>query len=154
MDSSFVTFLQIVADVDERGSLEGVTKVANLGVSCNQTSKPIVCHAGCWNQVSLATEFKACFAKDSNLLDDVPWLCLWIRARENVAIVQEYNFDAFHNALVDTERESSANVYVDVVTMLNTCRVVSQVASLSLPISLIVWRNDSDVLPKICETDR
>ena len=153
MDSSFISFLQIVANVKKTGSVEGIAKVTNLVVSCHEASKPIVCDTNGWNQTPLAAVFKACFAKDGELLDDVGWLGIWVGTREEVPIVQEYNFDSFHRALVNTERESTANADVQVVDVMDACRVLGQVASLSLPISLVVWGNDNHLLPQLDETD-
>jgi len=42
MDSSLICLLEIVANVEESGSFESITEVADLGIACDETSKPIV----------------------------------------------------------------------------------------------------------------
>jgi len=41
-DSALVGFLEVMADMEETGSLECVTKVANLRVRSGQTCEPII----------------------------------------------------------------------------------------------------------------
>jgi hypothetical protein len=42
MDSSLIGLLKIVANMQECGSLESITEVSNLGISCDEACKPIV----------------------------------------------------------------------------------------------------------------
>lgn len=87
MDSTLVGFLQVVADMQEAGSAEGVSEVAHFGISGHKTCEPIVRHANGWNTLSLAAIFKDSFSEDRNLMDNVAWLSIWIWTWEDVSVV-------------------------------------------------------------------
>lgn len=44
-ESSFISWLQVVSNVEESGSIESRTKSSNLCISWDQTSEPIVSNA-------------------------------------------------------------------------------------------------------------
>jgi hypothetical protein len=152
-DSSLVSLLQIVADVKEASSLKGITEVTNLCIGSSKTSEPIVGYTDGWNRLSLAAIFKHCFAEHSNLLNDVSWLSIWIRAWEDISVVKEHNFDSFNYTLMNSKSESFSNTDVDVVNIFDASWILSQVSSLPLSVSLVVWRNNDDLLSKVCETN-
>ena len=152
-DSSLISLLQIVADVKEASSLKGITEVTNLCIGSSKTSEPIVGYAYSWNDLSLAAILKHCFAEHSNLLNDISWLSIWIRAWEYIFVVKEHNFDSFYHTFMNSESESVSNAYVYIVNPFDISWILIQVSSLSLSVSLVVWRNNDDFLPKVCETD-
>jgi len=76
-----------MADVKESGSSEGITEVANLSVSCYHTGEPIIRNANRRNYRVLAAILEASFREHSDLLNDVIWLSIGVRAREDVSVV-------------------------------------------------------------------
>ena len=100
MYSTFIALLQVVANMDEGRASEGITEMANFGVSRYQSCEPIICDADRGDHLSLATIFKACLAKDSNLMHGEIRLGVGIRGRIEVRVVQEDNFHTFDSALM------------------------------------------------------
>jgi hypothetical protein len=143
-----------MADVKEACSLESIAEMSNLGIPGSEASKPIVGDANGWDDLSLAAVFKHSFSEDGNLLDDVSWLSVWIWAWENISVVKENYLDSFDHTLMDAEGESSADAHMNVINVMNSRWIISQVASLSLSIPLVVWRDDNDILSKVGQTDR
>lgn len=86
-DSALVGFLEVVADMEEAGSTEGVAEVTYFGVSSHKTCEPIVGHANGWNILSLAAIFEDSFTEDSDLMDNIAWLSIWIWAWEDISVV-------------------------------------------------------------------
>ena len=86
-DSALVGFLEVVADMEEAGSAKGVAEVTYFGVSGNESREPIVGHANGWNTLSLAAIFEDSFTEDSDLMDNVAWLSIWIWAWEDISVV-------------------------------------------------------------------
>ena len=68
-DSSLIGLLQVMADVEEAGSLEGVSKVADLGIGGGEAGEPIVGRTDGRDFLSLAAVLKDCFAENSDLLN-------------------------------------------------------------------------------------
>ena len=148
-DSALVGLLQVVANVKEGATSESVSEVANLCVSGDHTSEPVIGHADGWDDRILAAVLETGFAEDSDLLNDVIWLSIWVRAWENVSVVKEDDSDAFDHTLVNSEGAASANVYVNVVFVMNTCWILSEVTCLSFSVSFVVWRDNNDLLAKV-----
>lgn len=84
VNSSLVSLLQVVTNVQESRSSEGVTKVANFGIGSNGTSEPVVGDAHCWNALSLAHVFEAGLAEDGDLMHNEIWLSVWVWAWEKI----------------------------------------------------------------------
>ena len=152
-DSALVGFLKVMADVKEAGSAEGVSKVTHFSVSGNQTGEPIVGHANGWNILSLAAIFKDSLAEDSDLMDNITWLSIWVWAWEDVSVMKEYYLHTFDHSLVNTKSHSSTNVNMDIVDIFDASWILSEVSSLAFSISLIVWRNNDDLLTKVSKTN-
>ena len=138
MDSSLIGLLQVMADVKEAGSLECISKVTDFSVGSSETSEPIVGHTNGGNVLSLAAVLKDSFTEHSNLLNDVSWLSIWVWAWENVSVVKENNFDSFNNSLMDSKRDSSTDINMNVVNVFNARWIISKIASLSLSVPLVV----------------
>jgi len=119
-DSTFVSFLKIMADVKESGSSEGITEVANLSVSCYHTGEPIIRNANRRNDRVLAAILEASFREHSDLLNDVIWLSIGVRAREDVSVVQENNSDTFDHTLMDSEGTTTGDIDVDIVFVMDS----------------------------------
>ena len=62
----------------EGSTLEGVSEMSDFGVTRDQSCEPIVGDHHAWNKLALATELKACFAENRDLIDDIPWGSIWI----------------------------------------------------------------------------
>jgi len=101
-NSAFVGFLKVVADMEEAGSAEGVPEVTYFGVSSDEPCKPVIGHANGWNILSLAAIFKDSFTEDSDLMDNIAWLSIWIWTWEDIPVVKEYYLNTFYHSLVDS----------------------------------------------------
>ena len=152
-DSALVGLLQVMTDMEEACALESITEMTNLGICCSESSEPIVGDTNSWDLLSLAAVLKNSFAEDSNLLDDVTWLSIWIWAWEDIAIVQEDNSYSFDHSLVNSKSESATDSDMDVVFVMDTCWILGQVTGLSLSVSLVVWRDHNDLLAKVGKTN-
>ena len=86
-DSAFVGFLEVVVDMEEAGSAEGVSEVTHFGVSGDESCEPIVGHTNGWNILSLAAIFEDSFTENSDLVDNIAWLSIWIWAWEDISVV-------------------------------------------------------------------
>lgn len=139
MDSSLISLLEVVADVQERGASEGIAKVTNLGISWNEASEPIIGNTDCWNFLSLATILKACLAEDCNLVYCKVWLRIWVRARVEVRVVQEYDLHTLDSTLVDSDGASASDVNVHVVDVPDASGISLEVTSMALSVPLVVW---------------
>jgi len=53
------------------------SKSSNLCISCNKSSKPIICYANWWRKLSYTTIFKTSFTENSNL--SCCQICICIR---------------------------------------------------------------------------
>lgn len=154
VDSSLVGLLEVMADMQEGGSLECVTEVTDLGVASDEASKPIVGHAHGWDTLPLAAVLEAGLAKDGNLMRHKLWRGIWVRGGEDVGVVEEHDSNTFNISLVNSEGCPSTDINSDVVLVVNAGGILSEVACLALPVSLIVWGDDDDLLAEVCETDR
>lgn len=153
-NSTLVGLLEVMADVEEASSAEGITEVTDLGISGNKSCEPIVGNADGWNTLSLAAIFKHSFTEYSNLLHNVPWLSIWIWAWENITIVKEYNLHTFDHSFMDSKSETSANANMDVVNVSDASWVLCKVTCLALSVSLVVGGDNNDFLAEVGETNR
>lgn len=85
----------------------------------------------------------------------MPGTVALIRSREYLAVVEEDDADSSLVALVDTELDLLIlDGDADVARASDARRVAGQVASLSLSVSLVVRRDDGDLLPQLDEACR
>jgi hypothetical protein len=103
--------------------------------------------------LSLAAVLEHRLSEYSDLLHNIAWLSIWVRAREHISVVEEDHSDSFNHALMHSKGEATTYANMDVVDIFDTGWILCQVSSLSLSIPLIVWRNDDDLLAKVCESD-
>lgn len=139
--------------MQEAGTLESVSKVTDLGITGDKTCEPIVGDANGWDDLSLAAVLEASLTEDGNLLDDIGWLSIWIRRWEDISVVEEDDGNTLNFTFVDTESASTSDVDMNVIFVVDSSWVLSQVTGLTLSISLVVWGDDVDLLAKISETD-
>lgn len=94
--------------------------MANLSVSCYHTGEPIIRNANRRNDRVLAAILEASFREHSDLLNDVIWLSIGVRAREDVSVVQENNSDTFDHTLMDSEGTTTGDIDVDIVFVMDS----------------------------------
>lgn len=150
VNSSLVTLLQVVANVQESRSSECVTKMTDFGIGCYRSGEPIIGDTNGRNTLSLAHELEAGLAKDRDLVNNEIWLSIWIWTGEKIRVVKEDNLDTLDETFMDTELGSTSDVYKDVVDVINA--ILMKVASLSLSVPFIIWRDDNYFLSKIGKT--
>lgn len=151
MDSSLISLLQIVANVQESRSSECVTEVTNLGICSNTSCKPIICNTDCWYFLPFAAILEAGLTKDGDLVYSKIGLSIWIWAWVEIRIVQEYYLDTFDHTFMYTKCAPTSNININVVNVVNT--IYMKVVSMTFSVPLIVWRNDNNFLSKIGETN-
>ena len=79
--STFISLLQIVADVQERSCVEGLSKVARFSIGRNEACKPVISYAHRWYHGAFAAILEASFAEDCehpNLLVSLK-IRIWFR---------------------------------------------------------------------------
>lgn len=128
--------------------------MTDFSVGWHQSSEPIVGHTDGRNALPLAAVFKASLGEDSDLLNCEVWLHVWVWRREEISVVQEDLLHAFDSTFVDSEGGSTCNVDGEVVNVFDSCWISGQIACLSLPVSLVVWGDDNNLLSKVGESDR
>lgn len=138
VNSSLVSFVEIVADMDEGGALEGIAIMTYFSISSSEASEPIIGDSDARNALPRAAVLQTALAEHSELLDREGWLGIRVRRWEDVSVVQEYDFDAVDNALVNTQYSTTVDVDGDVVLVVDAGWVLGKIASLSLPVSFVV----------------
>jgi len=138
VNSALVSFVEIVADMNEAGALEGIAIVANFSIGSGEAREPIVGDSDARNALPLAAVLEAALAKYSELLNCEGWLSIWIRRWEDVSIVQEYDSDAIDDAFVNAQGSTTVDVNCDVVLIVDAGWVFGEIASLPLPVSFVV----------------
>lgn len=151
MDSSLISLLQIVANVQESRSSECVAEVTNLGICSNTSSEPIIRNTDCWYFLPFAAILEYGFAKYSDLVYSKIGLSIWVWHWVEIRIVQEDYLDTFDHTFMYTKCASTTNININVVNVVNS--ILLKVAGLAFSVPLIVRRNDDNFLSKIGETN-
>lgn len=94
VNSTFVVFHQVVANVHEGGIVKSVPESAHLRVTGHEACEPIVRHTNGRKFLTLAAVLEASLAEDSDLAGG--HLCVRIRVgnREDLRLMEEHNSDA------------------------------------------------------------
>jgi hypothetical protein len=153
MNSSFVSLLQIMADMKELGLSEVVAEVTVLDVACHQPCEPIIGDANRGLDLLLAAVLEASFVEDGQLEDNVASPVALVRCREDLSIVQEDDSHASFPTLVDCNLHLLVlHLNSEVAHKSYTSWVVSKVPRLPFAVSLVVRRDDCDLLAEFDET--
>ena len=142
--STFVAFLQVVANMQEGGSLESGTESSNLCVSSDKTSEPVVADTDGRNDLTLAAVLEATLSKDGHLSASVGSSKISVRSRPDLCVVQKDNLNVANDTFMDSKSVFVVTSDRNVVNIVDASRVLSQVAGLTLSVSLVVWRNNDD----------
>lgn len=150
VNTSLVSLLQIVANVEELGIIEVVAKVSIFAIGSCKTRKPIIGHENAWFDLVDAAVLKTCLVEDGNLEYYVPSSVALIWGWEYVAVVQEYNSHASLIALMHRNLDSLIlNLDLEACLVSDASRVARKVTCLSLSIPLVVRGDDSNLLAKL-----
>ena len=101
----------------------------------------------------MAAILKTTFTEHSNLLHNVVRLSIRVWRWENVSVMKEYDSYTFHNTFMDSECAATSNVDMNVALIMDASWILSKISSLSLSVSLVVWRDDDDFLAKISKSN-
>lgn len=154
MDATLVCLLQIVTDVEEFGRFEVLAKEAFLGIARSETSEPVISHNDRGYEAATAAVLEAAFVEDGELEHNMARAISAVGTREHVAVVKEDNLDATDDCFMHGKLNAlSVNVDGDVVDVHDAGGIVREVASLTLAVTLVVRRDDGDLLAELYETD-
>jgi len=155
VDLALVGLVEVVANVEECGSLEGISEGADSGISWGETSEPVVGDGNAWDDASDTEPFETGFGKDRDLLDGEGWLTIWVWSWEDVSFMQEDDLDSINDTFVYTELDSASKIdgnSVDIVDA-SWSWVLSKISCLSFSVSFVVWRDDNNFLTKLGKSD-
>jgi len=102
MNSTFISFLQIVTNVKELGVFEIVSKLPIFAICSSKSCKPIVSNTYRRSELSLAAIFKDSFVEYSKLVNNLTWSMACIRGWKDLSIMQKYNFYVPYCTLMNT----------------------------------------------------
>lgn len=87
VDSALVSLLQVVADMQELGSGEGLAEMTRLRVGWDEACEPVVGDADRWNHRTPAAVLEARFPEHRQHPDLLVRLQLWVRLWEYLSVV-------------------------------------------------------------------
>lgn len=143
-----------MANVDESRTFEGVSEGSDFGVTRNEPGEPVVCDADGGNLLPFAAVFKARFAENSHLADRRFRIQIGVRRGEELMVMQEHNSHTANSSFVDSYRELEVRDHLEIVNVFYSSGVLSQIACLTLSVSLVVRGNHNDFLALLGESDR
>ena len=152
IDSTFIRLLQVMANMQERCTPESVTEMSLLAVGSNKSCEPIICKANGWNFTSIAAVLQACLTEARDHLSCEYRSIVWVWAWEDVRMMKEYKMHTVYHTFMDTHLDTTVNIDKQIVLMVDS--ILMQVVSLAFLISVIVRRDDDDLLSEVSQTNR
>ena len=115
VNTTFVGLLKIMADMEELCICEKVAKLTSISVAGHESCEPIVGDHDRGLNDLLAAIFEDCLVEDGKLEDHVTWASIRIRFREDIGVVEKYDFDASFHTFMNTDFNSiiaDLNTYI------------------------------------------
>jgi hypothetical protein len=103
-ESSLISLLKVVANVQECRPFEDFAKASNFGIARDHCREPIVCNADRRKNGFRAAELEASFGKNSHLSNHTSASsCIRVWTGEYLRVVKENNLDPINFSLMHSK---------------------------------------------------